>query len=124
MSVLGQLERVGIQTGNDGRLIPKFFGAKKTAKTGSASTAQALALGYGVIGLTTVGSDKGFTLANGKVGQYLLIYLAVDGADAVITPANFLNGSTITLDDAGDCALLYFDGSNWILCGGYGAVVG
>lgn len=45
------------------------------------------------------------------------------GADpAIITPSNFAQGSTITLDQY-DAATLVWDGSNWYITGHYDATV-
>lgn len=61
---------------------------------------------------TTAGVSTG-TLADGSVGQRMIIKMTVDGGDNVITPANFFDGTTITFDDAGDSIDLIFDGTNW-----------
>lgn len=60
---------------------------------------------------------QALTLADGYAGQKLTVKMTVDAADAVITPANFLDGTTITCDDAGDSAELMFDGTNWGVIG-------
>jgi len=67
---------------------------------------------------TTINSDAGgdaFSLADGVVkGQLKKIQLIVDGGgDAVITPSNLQGGTTITMADAGDFAILLWDGSDW-----------
>lgn len=62
---------------------------------------------------TTTGANAG-TLADGTyTGQLKLIQMIVDAGDGTLTPANFADGSTITFADAGDCALLIFDGTDW-----------
>lgn len=63
---------------------------------------------------TTTGAAAG-TLADGAfVGQLKLIQLIVDGGDATLTPSNLSGGTTITFADAGDSALLLWNGSDWV----------
>lgn len=63
---------------------------------------------------TTTGADAG-TLADGvRVGQLKKIQLIVDGGDGTLTPSNLSGGTTITFADAGDYALLRWDGTNWV----------
>lgn len=62
---------------------------------------------------TTTAANAG-TLADGTfVGQQKKIQLIVDGGDGTLTPANLAGGTTITFADAGDFALLVWDGSDW-----------
>lgn len=62
---------------------------------------------------TTTGAQAG-TLADGvRVGQLKKIQLIVDGGDGTLTPANLAGGTTITFADAGDFALLKWDGTEW-----------
>jgi len=65
-------------------------------------------------GASDAGGDA-WTLADGTFpGQLKKIKLITDGGgDAVLTPANFSNGTTITFADAGDYALLLWDGDEW-----------
>lgn len=67
---------------------------------------------------TTINTDGGgdaFTLADGDIiGQLKRIQLITDGGgDAVITPANFVDGTTITMADAGDYTLILWNGTGW-----------
>lgn len=67
---------------------------------------------------TSINTDAGgdaFTLADGTFpGQLKKIKLLADGGgDGVLTPASFTNGTTITFADAGDYALLLWDGDSW-----------
>jgi hypothetical protein len=63
---------------------------------------------------TTTGAQAG-TLANGQViGQLKKIQLIVDGGDGTLTPTNLAGGTTITFADAGDFAVLLWDGTEWI----------
>lgn len=62
---------------------------------------------------TTTGVQAG-TLADGTfVGQLKKIQLIVDGGNGTLTPANLNGGTTITFADAGDYALLRWNGSGW-----------
>ena len=67
---------------------------------------------------TTLNTDAGgdaYTLADGTVvNQLKKIYLLTDGGgDAVITPTNFADGTTITMNDAGDYIVLFWNGVSW-----------
>lgn len=55
------------------------------------------------------------TLADGKEGQIKVLKLVTRGGsnNAVVTPANFADGTTITFDAANEVAILYFDGDDW-----------
>ena len=63
---------------------------------------------------TTSGAQAG-TLADGTfVGQLKKIQLIVDGGDGTLTPVNLAGGTTITFADAGDLALLQWNGADWV----------
>ena len=63
---------------------------------------------------TTTAADA-LTLADGVVkGQLKKIQLIVDGGDGTLTPTNLAGGTTITFADAGDFAILAFDGTDWV----------
>ena len=63
---------------------------------------------------TTTAADAG-TLADGvQIGQLKKIQLIVDGGDGTLTPANLASGTTITFADAGDFALLIWNGVDWV----------
>lgn len=63
---------------------------------------------------TTLAANAG-TLADGVVkGQLKKIQLVVDGGDGTLTPTNLANGTTLTFANAGDFALLYFNGTDWV----------
>lgn len=64
---------------------------------------------------TTVGASTG-AIAAGYPGQEVEMKMLVDGGDQVITPATFLDGTTITFDVA-DSAKLISDGTNWLSSG-------
>lgn len=86
------------------------------------ATQQALTAGGGAVNVTsyyTAGaSDAGgdaWTLADGsQPGQLKKVQLITDGGgDAVLTPTNLASGTTITFADAGDYAVLLWDGTEW-----------
>lgn len=88
-----------------------------------ASAQQTLAAGGGAVNVTayyTAGaSDAGgdaWTLADGTFpGQLKKIQLVTDGGgDATLTPTTLTGGTTITFADAGDYAILIWDGDSWI----------
>jgi hypothetical protein len=62
---------------------------------------------------TTTAANAG-TLADGSfVGQLKKVQLIVDGGDGTLTPSNLADGTTITFADAGDFALLRWNGTDW-----------
>ncbi len=64
---------------------------------------------------TTVGTGHASTLGDGKrSGQLKRITLDVDAGDLVLTVANLAGGNTLTFNDAGDSALLVWDGTRWV----------
>lgn len=63
---------------------------------------------------TSTGANAG-TLTDGVVkGQLKKIQLIVDAGDATLTPSNLSGGTTITFADAGDYAILAWDGTDWV----------
>ena len=81
--------------------------------TGSGST--------GVINLTdtvtllvTTGSSQNFSLADGVEGQLKIISMKTDGGTGIVTPANFVNGTTITFDDVEDTVTLLYQSTGWV----------
>lgn len=63
---------------------------------------------------TTTAANAG-TLANGvQIGQLKKIQLIVDGGDGTLTPTSLSGGTTITFADAGDFALLAWNGTAWV----------
>lgn len=64
--------------------------------------------------VTTTGADA-LTLADGVVvGQLKKIQMIVDGGDGTLTPSNLAGGTTITFADAGDVAVLAWNGTDWV----------
>ena len=81
--------------------------------TGSGST-EVINLTDTVTCLTTTGAQN-FSLANGTEGQIKIITLKSDGGDATVTPATFVNGSTITFDSVNDTMTLLYQSTGWIV---------
>lgn len=70
-----------------------------------------------VVLLDSTAGSMALALSDAVKPKHMKIIMTVDGGDAVITPDNYLNGTTITLDDAGDSIALYFDGTQWLNVG-------
>lgn len=75
-----------------------------------------------VSGITTIANNapSTHTLADGTVGQRKTIICTVYAGDAVITPANLANGTTITLNAVNDACELLFTGTEWFVTNLYG----
>ena len=70
--------------------------------------------------------NNAVTLAAGVAGQIKILYTKVEtssGQTTVVTPAAFAQGTTITFDAVGDSAILYYNGSTWVLLGSYGVAI-
>ena len=94
-----------------------FFTATPIAAQQALSGAGAINVTTFYTAWTTTGVDAG-TLVDGVVkGQLKKIQLIVDGGNGTLTPSNLSGGTTITFADAGDFALLCWDGSNWVALG-------
>ena len=94
--------------------------AMNVAATYSDSPSQgatgAISLATFLTNLITDGDDDAWTLADGVNGQFKKIVLATDGTgDMVITPANFHDGTTITMGTATGFILLVFMNSKWAM---------
>lgn len=72
--------------------------------------------------ITSTGAHT-VTLADGVVGQKKVIRLVVDGGTVTLTPANFGNGTSLTMADAGDSVVLSFDGTSWWIESNNGTVI-
>lgn len=74
----------------------------------------AISVTHGVTKIANNGVSS-HTLADGVEGQRKTIICTVYAGDAVITPANLANGTTITLNAAGDGCTLVFLGTEWFV---------
>jgi len=81
--------------------------------TGSGST-EVISLTETVTQLITTGTQN-FSLANGTEGQIKIITLKTDGGNATVTPASFLNGTSITFDGVEDTMTLLYQSTGWVV---------
>ncbi len=88
------------------------FGVQRL--TGSGST-EVINLTDTVTLLITTGSSQQFSLADGVEGQLKIISMVTDGGTGVVTPANFVNGTTITFDDVEDTIVLMYQSTGWVV---------
>lgn len=73
--------------------------------------------------ITSTGAHT-VTLADGTYdGQVKKVILSVDGGTVTLTPANFADGTSLTLADILDCVELIWDGSNWNIAQGAGLAI-
>lgn len=124
-----------IQT-DSGTLLPALYQNNGSTASplwvlsGSAATGiGGIATGYGasgaidptktVITVATTAGAVALTLADGVEGKLLFVTMtADDGNNAVITPANLINGTTVTFNDVGDSAFLFMTAAGWAFMGG------
>lgn len=110
---------------NGGFFVPVIPNAvREVIAAGGTSTAASIAT-YGSDVSVDAGGDT-FTLANGTVvGQLKEFTLdATAGGVATITPATFVDGTSVTLTTAGDqCILMWVGASGWRLVQGRGAAI-
>lgn len=123
------LSATGGDTNIDINLTPKGSGGVVVngklviAETATRSGAGAIPVTASLVEITTTGADA-MTLADGVEGQILHLLFVTDGGDATITPTNFANGTTLTLADVNDSAILMFTNGKWYMMGaGYGSPV-
>jgi hypothetical protein len=104
--------------------IPTYIALDDTPQViDDTTTAVGVAQSITHIDTDTAGGAHAGTLADGTRGQIKIITLIADGGDSVITPSNFANGSTITLDDAGDSITLVFTNSEWLVLANNGCTI-
>lgn len=96
--------------------------APDSSETITALGASAMSLATAISYIDSTLGIQAVTLADGANGQHKTIKMIVDGGDSVVTPANLLDGTTITFDNTDSCELL-FDGTNWGVVGTPTAVV-
>jgi hypothetical protein len=65
----------------------------------------------------TGGTDVNFTLADGAPGQLKILKLVSKGGagNAIITPTNYEDDTSITLSTDNDALMIYFNGTKWNL---------
>ncbi len=91
------------------QVTPAITAQEEVVLTGAISVALFLTT------MDTTAAATGYTLAAGtEYGQLKKIVLRVDGGNATITGAFTGTNNTLTFADAGDFALLQWDGTDWI----------
>jgi hypothetical protein len=104
--------------------IPTYIALDGTPDTiDDTTTAVSTSTSITHIDTVTAGAAHAGTFADGTNGQIKIITLIADGGDSVITPTNFANGTTITLDDAGDSVTLVFTNSKWLVLANNGCTI-
>ena len=82
------------------------------------ATSGAIDLANDAVFFDTTAGVSTCSLADAAVdGKRVVFKMLVDNGDQVMTPANLLDGATITFDDVGDSCELVFDGTNWGVIG-------
>ena len=115
------MEGIALETSTTDGDIIEVMTASGGVPGGILAAAQQALSGAGAINVTsyytavTTTGANALTLANGTFpGQLKRIQLIVDGGDGTLTPTALTGGTTITFADAGDFALLLWDGDSWI----------
>jgi hypothetical protein len=115
------MEGIALETSTTDGDIIEVMTASGGVPGGILAAAQQALSGAGAINVTsyytavTTTGANALTLANGTfAGQLKKVQLIVDGGDGTLTPTSLTGGTTITFADAGDFALLLWDGDSWI----------
>lgn len=122
LTVQNLLENIAGNVKIDGFLA---FDGSAEATTAAGSTV-AIGVTAPMTNITSTGATIGsnsLTLADGVQGQIKIITLIVDGGNVDVTPANFLNGTKWTMEDAGDSMTVIFNGANWQVLANNGCTV-
>jgi hypothetical protein len=93
-------------------------GLETLAESGAISIAKPITL------LDSSGGALAMTLADGTVGQRKIIICKTAGNNAVITPAHFDGGDTITMNAVGDSVELVFANATWYVLGSNSISIG
>ena len=74
----------------------------------------ALSLTTAVSLISTTGVEA-YTLADGTLeGQIKIISMKVDGGNATVTPANYINGTSILFNNVNDTIVLMYQTTGWV----------
>lgn len=74
----------------------------------------ALSLTTAVSLITSTGTEA-YTLADGTLeGQIKIISMKVDGGNATVTPANYINGTSILFNNVNDTIVLMWHSTGWV----------
>jgi hypothetical protein len=108
-----------------GNLFENIPGLLNLAQTPETITSSGVMDIDKVISLISSGaSNITSTLANGGTGQLKFIVMTVDaGGDITVTPASFINGTSMVFDSVGDSVLLLYTASGWVIISNNGAAI-
>jgi len=103
--------------------IPSFISFKDTPQTitgdGSTSTAITLTQSTTLVNATSAAAPCTLAAASTDGQVKMILNSSTSGSNAVtITPTNFKQGTTITLDAPGDSVVLMYKSSFWYIIGG------
>ena len=74
----------------------------------------ALSLTTAISLISTTGVEA-YTLADGTLeGQIKIISMKVDGGNATVTPANYINGTSILFNNVNDTITLLYQTTGWV----------
>ena len=108
--------------------IPSFISFKDTAQTitgdGSTSTAITLTESTTLVDATSAAAPCTLAAASTDGQVKMILNSSTSGSNAVtITPTNFKQGTTITLNAPGESVVCMYKSSFWYVIGGEGYVV-
>ena len=108
--------------------IPSFISFKDTAQTingdGSTSTAITLTQSTTLVDATSAAAPCTLAAASTDGQVKMILNSSTSGVNAVtITPTNFKQGTTITLNAPGESVVCMYKSSFWYVIGGEGYVV-
>jgi hypothetical protein len=108
--------------------IPSFISFKDTAQTitgdGSTSTAITLTQSTTLVDATSAAAPCTLAAASTDGQVKMILNSSTSGSNAVtITPTNFKQGTTITLNAPGESVVCMYKSSFWYVIGGEGYVV-
>jgi len=103
--------------------IPSFISFKDTAQTitgdGSTSTAITLTESTTLVDATSAAAPCTLAAASTDGQVKMILNSSTSGTNAVtITPTNFKQGTTVTLDAPGDSVVMMYKSSFWYIIGG------
>jgi len=108
--------------------IPSFISFKDTAQTitgdGSTSTAITLTQSTTLVDATSAAAPCTLAAASTDGQVKMILNSSTSGSNAVtITPTNFKQGTTVTLNAKGESVVMMYKSSFWYVIGGEGYVV-
>ena len=111
------------QTGEGSPNMFHTLAPSDTATVAVAADELVIPVTHTIVNKTTGADNEALTLANGKPGQVLQIFLVSDGGGTgTLTPTTKTGFATIVFDDVGERATLYYvnDTVGWIILGASG----